>query len=120
MKLKQGSLLEVAAQASEALKQAGIKIAVVGGSAITSYVPKVYTSKDKLAVSAYAKMIPWRRISGSLRKLDTSDPQAARRLKIALNRLREACSASSQTKSKSHAQTDLTYPRQPRRNRRVC
>jgi hypothetical protein len=184
MKFKNGSLLEVAAQASQALEQAGIKVAVVGGSAITSYVPSVYTSKDidfaavngtsrraftealaplgfypqgrdfvhprtrftldlvadtpyvdqrpitefetldtrygpvrvylfedaiadriaaflhwsdseslnvaERALSAHAKKISWRRISGSLRELDTSDLQTARRLKVALNRLRAA------------------------------
>ena len=46
MTFKGGTLLEVAAQASAALELAGIKVAVVGGSAITSYVPEVYTSKD--------------------------------------------------------------------------
>src|ERR1700694_44364 len=46
MSLQRGSLLEVAAQASADLERAGIKVAVVGGSAITAYAPEVYTSKD--------------------------------------------------------------------------
>ena len=40
------SLLEVAAQASANLERAGIKVAVVGGSAVTAYAPELYTSKD--------------------------------------------------------------------------
>lgn len=184
MTFKRGSLLEVAAQASAALERAGIKVAVVGGSAITSYVPEVYTSKDidfaaingttrraftqavaplgflargrdfvhpkspftldlvadtpyvdqrpitefetmktrygpvrvysfedaiadriaaflhwgdsqsldvaEQAVKARAAVTNWRRIAGALRKLDASDPQAARRLRLALKRLKGA------------------------------
>jgi len=166
------------------LQRAGIAVAVVGGSAITSYVPEVYTSKDidfaaingtsrraftqalaplgfrprgrdyvhpnsnftldlvadtpyvdqrpitefemiktrygpvrvysfedaiadriaaflhwgdsqsldvaERALKARPAMTNWRRVSAALRKLDTSDPQAARRLRIALRRLRKA------------------------------
>lgn len=46
MSFRRGSLLETAAQASTYLERAGIKVAVVGGSAITAYAPKIYTSKD--------------------------------------------------------------------------
>jgi len=181
---KRGTLLEVAAQASAALQRAGITVAVVGGSAITSYVPEVYTSRDidfaaingtsrraftqalaplgfrphgrdyvhpnstftldlvadtpyvdqrpitqfetiktrygpvrvysfedaiadriaaflhwgdsqsldvaEQALKARAVLTNWRRISVAVRKLDTSDQQAARRLGIALKRLRKA------------------------------
>jgi len=184
MTFKRGTLLEVAAQASAALQRAGITVAVVGGSAITSYVPEVYTSKDidfaaingtsrraftqavaplgfrprgrdfvhsnstftldlvadtpyvdqrpitefetiktrygpvrvysfedaiadriaaflhwsdsqsldvaEQALKARAPLTNWRRISAVLRQLDTSDPQAARRLRTALKRLRKA------------------------------
>jgi len=44
--LRGSSLLEVAAQASGYLERAGIRVAVVGGSAVTAYAPEVYTSKD--------------------------------------------------------------------------
>jgi hypothetical protein len=44
--LRDASLAEVAAQASAHLELAGIPVAVVGGSAVTLYVPEVYTSKD--------------------------------------------------------------------------
>jgi len=184
MTFKPGSLIEVAAQASAVLEGAGIKVAVVGGSAITSYVPNVYTSKDidfaaingttrraftaalqplgfspqgrdfvhpnsqftldlvadtpyvdqrpitkfqtldtrfgpvrvylfedaiadriaaflhwadsesldvaERAIQAHAQKPSWRRISQTLRKLDSSDPQAARRLNVALKRLKAA------------------------------
>jgi hypothetical protein len=183
MTLKRGTLLEVAAQASAALQRAGITVAVVGGSAITSYVPEVYTSKDidfaaingtsrraftealaplgfrphgrdyvhpnstftldlvadtpyvdkrpitqfetlktrygpvrvysfedaiadrvaaflhwgdsqsldvaEQALKARRATSNWRRISAALRKLDISDPQAARRFRIALRRLKK-------------------------------
>ncbi len=46
MTLRRASLIEVAAQAAQCLERAGIPVAVVGGSAITAYAPKVYTSKD--------------------------------------------------------------------------
>lgn len=46
MTLKKCSLLEVAALASASLEEAGIRVAVVGGSAITAHVPHVYTSHD--------------------------------------------------------------------------
>ena len=46
MSLRGRSLLEVAAEASAYLERAGIKVAVVGGSAVTAYTPKVYTSND--------------------------------------------------------------------------
>ncbi len=46
MSLRRGSLLEIAAQASANLEKAGIKVAVVGGSAVTAYAPELYTSKD--------------------------------------------------------------------------
>jgi len=46
MSLRRGSLLEIAAQASANLEKAGIKVAVVGGSAVTAYAPEIYTSKD--------------------------------------------------------------------------
>lgn len=196
MKFKPGSLVEVAAQASAALEHAGIKSAVVGGSAITSYVPEVFTSKDidfaaingasrrafaealarlgfrphgrdfvhprtsftldlvadtpyvdqrpitefekldtrygpvrvylfedaiadriaaflhwsdseslnvaERALRARANKIAWRRIARALRKLDTSDPQAAPRLDVALKRLRGAYMSSAGTpKSKA-------------------
>ena len=185
MTFKSGTLLEVAAQASVALQRAGIRVAVVGGSAITSYVPEVYTSKDidfaavdgtsrraftqalaplgfrprgrdfvhpkssftldlvadtpyvdqrpitefetiktrygpvrvysfedaiadriaaflhwgdsqsldvaEQALKARSSKTSWRRVTAALRKLDTSDPQAARRLTMALKRLRNVC-----------------------------
>lgn len=184
MKFESGSLSEVAAQASAVLEHAGIKVAVVGGSAITLYVPEVYTSKDidfaaingtsrrafakavaslgfrahgrdfvhpnseftldlvadtpyvdqrpitefetvrtpygpvrvylfedaladrtaaflhwsdsqsldiaEQALKARPEKTSWRRVSKTLRQLDASDPEAARRLKIALRRLRKA------------------------------
>lgn len=46
MNIKGSSLLEIAALASKQLAQDGIESAVVGGSAITAYVPQVYTSHD--------------------------------------------------------------------------
>jgi hypothetical protein len=46
MNLKDASLIEIAALASKELEAAGIKAAVVGGSAVTAYVPDVYTSHD--------------------------------------------------------------------------
>lgn len=181
---KRGSLLEVAAQATSILERAGIAVAVVGGSAITSYVPEIYTSKDidfaaingasrraftealaplgfsprgrdfvhpeseftldlvadtpyidqrpitefetlktpygpvrvyrfqdaiadriaaflhwgdsqsldvaEQAVRVRAKLINWRQLSATLRKLDSSEPQAGRLLKVALTRLKKA------------------------------
>jgi len=182
--LRKCSLLEVAAQASAHLERAGIKVAVVGGSAVTAYAPDVYTSKDidfaaitgtnrrefssavaplgfklegrdfvhpetsytldlvadtpyvdrrpitdfqtlrtkfgpvrvykfedaiadriaaflhwgdsqsldvaERALKARAATTEWRRIKESLRKLDARLPDAARRLKLALTRLRKA------------------------------
>ncbi|HET9341307.1 MAG TPA: hypothetical protein VFO25_00080 [Candidatus Eremiobacteraceae bacterium] len=46
LSLKGASLSEVAAEASRALANAGIPVAVVGGSAVTLHAPDVYTSKD--------------------------------------------------------------------------
>ena len=46
MNLRKSSLLEIAALASKQLENSGIKVAVVGGSAVTAYVPRVYTSHD--------------------------------------------------------------------------
>lgn len=46
MKLRKRSLVEIAALATKHLEQAGIKVAVVGGSAITAHAPRVYTSHD--------------------------------------------------------------------------
>ena len=46
LKLKDASLAEVAALASRTLSDAGIPVAVVGGSAVTLHAPDVYTSKD--------------------------------------------------------------------------
>jgi hypothetical protein len=46
LSLKDCSLIEVAAQASASLEQAGIQVAVVGGSAVTAYAPDIYTSHD--------------------------------------------------------------------------
>jgi 3',5'-cyclic AMP phosphodiesterase CpdA len=46
MKFVGMSLVEVAAAVAEHLKIHGIDVVVVGGSAITSYVPTVYTSMD--------------------------------------------------------------------------
>lgn len=184
MSLQRGSLLEIAAQASANLERAGIKVAVVGGSAVTAYAPEVYTSKDidfaaingtnrrlfgsavaelgfrpdgrdfvhpetpytldlvadtpyvdqrpitefatlttrfgpvrvykfedaladrvaaflhwgdsqsldvaERALKARADVTEWRRVRASLGKLDSSLPEAARRLKLALTRLRKA------------------------------
>ena len=39
-------MIDVAAKASTRLEEAGIEVAVVGGSAITAHVPEVYTSHD--------------------------------------------------------------------------
>lgn len=184
MSLRGSSLLEVAALASASLERAGIRVAIVGGSAVTAYVPKVYTSKDidfaaingagrrefgsavapigfkphgrdfvhpetpytldlvadtpyvdrhpitefqtlptrfgpvrvykfedaladrvaaflhwgdsqsldvaERALHARASDTQWRGVLGSLRRLDTSLPEAARRLKLAITRLRKA------------------------------
>ena len=46
MKFAGLSLVEVAAVVAERLKSHGIEVVVVGGSAITSHVPNVYTSMD--------------------------------------------------------------------------
>lgn len=46
LSLKGASLAEVAARASRALEDAGIPVAVVGGSAVALHAPRIYTSKD--------------------------------------------------------------------------
>ena len=46
VKMRGLSLLEIAALASKQLAKSGIETAVVGGSSITAYVPRVYTSHD--------------------------------------------------------------------------
>jgi hypothetical protein len=184
LRLKGASIAEVAAEASRVLAEAGIPVAVVGGSAVTLYAPEVYTSKDidfaalhgttrrtfaaalkplgftpsgrdfahpdtqytldlvadtpyidqrpitafatiktragpvtvyrfedaladriaafihwgdqesldvaGRALAAHPRVIPWSRIGSALGQLDASLPEAARRLEIAVNRLRTA------------------------------
>lgn len=67
MKFVGMSLIEVAAAVAEHLKSHGIDVVVVGGSAITSHVPAVYTSMDvDFALTSDADR---RRISAALKEL---------------------------------------------------
>jgi len=67
MKFSEMSLVEVAAAVATHLKTYGIEVVVVGGSAITSHVPTVYTSMDiDLAVTSG---IDRRRITRALNEL---------------------------------------------------
>ncbi len=61
------SLVEVAAAVATHLRTRGIEVVVVGGSAITSHVPEVYTSMD--IDFAVTSGIDHRRIARALNKL---------------------------------------------------
>jgi predicted nucleotidyltransferase len=64
LKMEDLTLPEVAATVATHLKQQGVEVVVVGGSAITAHVPDVYTSMDiDFAVTAG---IDRRKISGAL------------------------------------------------------